>query len=397
MDLQNYLLATTYLKDTIEESLDLAVGYGRLNDGMIVRHRSDQDDPTYTYFKKNDNPQDVVYRQKAKLDVQNPIIGTLLDQINKSKVDYKRIKSALDKALNPKDIELEERYRKLIGDDKEKTIPPPPPPSSPNLPSLPPSPPPGPSPFLPPPPPPPQPPFYQFPPPPTDSYDYDLIRPERENYFPLSARMPGSKKYDDDPCDDDFFMSPSPEHEQVNLDANLLNIFPDADRVLDAEENGTNKNVAYEEISSALERGEIPKELDFFTGDQNKYFQNKLDSLDLNEDNKIFRDYLMSEDCKNVLECNNIKIHIDSGDIFIGDQNTNESLYDFLQNQQNEKKKQLPIDFSYDDDYTDYITKYLPSIRDVDDDKFDVLTNKNAKYLFHLFNRFWKIKISLSN
>ena len=105
----------------------------------------------------------------------------------------------------------------------------------------------------------------------------------------------------------------------------------------------------------------------------------------------------MSEDCKNVLEHNNIKIHIDSGDIFIGDQNTNESLYDFLQNQQNEKKKQLPIDFSYDDDYTDYITKYLPSIRDVDDDKFDVLTNKNAKYLFHLFNRFWKIKISLSN
>ena len=39
-DLQNYLLTTDDLKDTIEESLDLAVGYGRLNDGTAARHVS---------------------------------------------------------------------------------------------------------------------------------------------------------------------------------------------------------------------------------------------------------------------------------------------------------------------------------------------------------------------
>ena len=124
--------------------------------------------------------------------------------------------------------------------------------------------------------------------------------------------MSGSKRYDDDddPYGDNFFVTQSPEPDQVNLDANLLNIFPDADKVLNQniEENNTTENLAYEEISSALERGEIPKELHFFTGDQSENFQNKLQSLDLNEDNKEFRDFLMSEECKDALECNNIKL-----------------------------------------------------------------------------------------
>ena len=51
-DLQKYLLATDDLKETIEESLDLAVGYGRLNDGTAVRQVSERDDSTYNYLKK---------------------------------------------------------------------------------------------------------------------------------------------------------------------------------------------------------------------------------------------------------------------------------------------------------------------------------------------------------
>ena len=97
---------------------------------------------------------------------------------------------------------------------------------------------------------------------------------------------------------------------------------------------------------------------------------------------------MTSEVCSNILETDNIRIHIDSGDIFVNNQNTGKRIYDFLLNQQDENKKKLPIDFPYDDDYTDYITKYLPSINEVDDDKFDVLTNKNSKYLFHLFNKY---------
>ena len=113
-----------------------------------------------------------------------------------------------------------------------------------------------------------------------------------------------------------------------------------------------------------------------------------MNALGLSDQNQQFVDYLTSEECRDVLERDNISIHIDSGDIFINNENTGESLYDFLLNQQDDTKKKLPIDFFYDDDYTDYITKYLPSINEVDDDKFDVLTNKNSKYLFHLFNKY---------
>ena len=122
-NLQNYLLATDDLKSTIEESLDLAVGHGKLNDGTAVRHVSERDDPDYSFFRKNDNPLDVVSKKHAKFDVQNLIIGSLLKQINKSKVNYEGTKSALDEAPNPKYLELEERYRKIFGkDDDEMTI-----------------------------------------------------------------------------------------------------------------------------------------------------------------------------------------------------------------------------------------------------------------------------------
>ena len=65
----------------------------------------------------------------------------------------------------------------------------------------------------------------------------------------------------------------------------------------------------------------------------------KLHSLDLNKNNRNFVSFLMSEQCKDALECNNIKIHVDSGDISVNNQDTNESIYHFFQNQQNENKK----------------------------------------------------------
>ena len=77
-DLQRYLLATEDLNRTIEKSLELAVSHGKLNDETKVRHVSERDDPTYNYFRKNDNPLDVTYKQQAKFDVHNPIIGSLL-------------------------------------------------------------------------------------------------------------------------------------------------------------------------------------------------------------------------------------------------------------------------------------------------------------------------------
>ena len=178
------------------------------------------------------------------------------------------------------------------------------------------------------------------------------------------------------------------KNDRITLDENLQDIFPDADHVFEADPHEARENVKYEDFSTTLEKGEIPRELEFFQGERNENFRQNLNSLGLSEENQQFVDYLTSEECRDILERDNIQIHIDSGNIFVNNQNTGESISDFSLNQQDENKKKLPIDFSYDDDYTDYITKYLPGINEVDYDKFDVLTNKNSKYLFHLFNKY---------
>ena len=51
-------------------------------------------------------------------------------------------------------------------------------------------------------------------------------------------------------------------------------------------------------------------------------------------------------------------------------------------------KKEIPLDFTYDDDYTDYMTKYLPSINEFDEVKHDFVSNQTSKFLFHLFNKY---------
>ena len=73
-----------------------------------------------------------------------------------------------------------------------------------------------------------------------------------------------------------------------------------------------------------------------------------------------------------------------SGDIFINNENTGESLYTFLDNQQNETKKETPLNFTYDDDLTDYMTKYLPAINEFDEVKYDFLTKKilNSYFIY---------------
>ena len=61
-DLQKYILATKDLNKTIEDSLQLAVTHGKLNDAAAVRYVSERNDPNYSFFNKNDNPLDVLYK-----------------------------------------------------------------------------------------------------------------------------------------------------------------------------------------------------------------------------------------------------------------------------------------------------------------------------------------------
>ena len=114
----------------------------------------------------------------------------------------------------------------------------------------------------------------------------------------------------------------------------------------------------------------------------------QIEGNNLVEGNSDFLEYLATEECQDKLQRDGISIHVPTGDIFFDNQNTGESLYSFLKNQQDTKKKEIGLDFTYDDDLTNYMTKYLPAINEFDEAKYDFLTNKNSKFLFHFFNKY---------
>ena len=343
-DIQAYLLATEDLNRTIEDSLQLAVTHGKLNDATAVRHVSERDDPKYNFFRKTDNPLDLVYREQAKFDVQNPIIGSLLKQINRGRLTDENIKKALSETPDAKTLDVEDRFRSIFEREKPKDRS-----ISPDLPSDdddgdddgnlgPPG-----SPI--PPPAPPSPPLGYVPRPGALDDQFIADRPGRECFFPYAARTerthPG-------------FRPP------IVLDANLREVFHDADQALNNETDIGETN-EYADLSEQLDREEIPQELQFFSGGEGiESLYREIRDSNLAAGNQDFIEYLATDECRNALERDGISIHVSSGDIYVNNENTGESLYTFLNNQQDKSKKEIPLDFTYDDDYTDYMIKYLP-------------------------------------
>ena len=199
-------------------------------------------------------------------------------------------------------------------------------------------------------------------------------RPGREYFFPYSAR---TERTDQD------FRAP------IVLDGNLQRVFPDADKAFN-DNIEIKENDEYADFSSKLDRGEMPDELQFFSGGSeniNSLYREIADH-NLNDRNQDFINYLSTEECREAFERDGISIHVSSGDIYVNNESTGESLYTFLNNQQDETKKEIPLDFTYDDDCTYYITKYLLAINEFDEVKHDFRANKNSKFLFHLFNKY---------
>ena len=180
----------------------------------------------------------------------------------------------------------------------------------------------------------------------------------------------------------------------IQSDTNLKEIFPDADEILEVNGNHYTGIESYNRQQFFPYRGrikqpEIKTEIQFFNGGSEgaDILLERLHTDDRIRGNEQFVSFLTSESCRDALQRDNISIHVPTGDIFVNNQNMQESIYTFLDNQQDETKKDIPLDFSYDDDLNDYMTKYLPSINDYDEVKYDFLANKNSKFLFNLFNK----------
>ena len=169
-----------------------------------------------------------------------------------------------------------------------------------------------------------------------------LIKPLREHYFPFSNRFEG-RDYSlfDEPHDygDDIDFK---VEERISLNGNLREVFPEAERAFEQKEVYGNETLR--EFSNQLDKGEIPKELEFFSGGEQNIgglYGCIRDHNLLNQGNQEFIEYLATEECQDALERDGISIHIPTGNIFINSQNTGENLYTFLNNQQDTTKKEI--------------------------------------------------------
>ena len=104
-----------------------------------------------------------------------------------------------------------------------------------------------------------------------------------------------------------------------------------------------------------------------------------------NNDNREFIAFLASDEGQNILTNNNLSIHVESGNIFYRNFNTNENFYSFLI-AQDETTAIISKRISYHYRFEKYINKYLPSFSIGDAEKFDLFANKNSNYVFYKFN-----------
>lgn len=96
-----------------------------------------------------------------------------------------------------------------------------------------------------------------------------------------------------------------------------------------------------------------------------------------------FLDFLQWEYCKEILENNDLKINIETGNIYYKNNDTNESSFEFMKSQQDSSKGKIKFDFKYDGNYKDYFKYVLNGFEAYEKTKLDVLTFKNTKVLLY--------------
>ena len=95
---------------------------------------------------------------------------------------------------------------------------------------------------------------------------------------------------------------------------------------------------------------------------------------------------MQSEYCKEILQHNDLKTHIETGNIYYDDKDTNESIFEFIQNQQNTSKGILRNEFKFDGNLREYFKWILNEFDAQQKTTFDVLAHKNTKLLVYRYN-----------
>ena len=149
---------------------------------------------------------------------------------------------------------------------------------------------------------------------------------------------------------------------QRKLSEQLQGIFDDVDETVKKESE------TFKEIIGNLDKvidklgkssdsettDQVTFELEFFTGGPNSKFNSFVKKYGLTNENLAFVDFLQLDYCKEFLQSNDLKIHIETGNIYYNDTDTNESIFEFIKNQQNTSKGLINTDLKFDGTYKNY-------------------------------------------
>ena len=158
--------------------------------------------------------------------------------------------------------------------------------------------------------------------------------------------------------DDIIYQLPN-DPQKLELGDGLTNILkPEAEDILDEGfvnkkelEDEALENIKeeydFEEIRDAFGEASVPHKLEFFYGGINENFTQACYFLSPSNGNREFIAFLVSDKGQNIMTNNNLSIHVESGNIFYQNFNTNENSYHFLIAQQDKTKAIIPNLISY--------------------------------------------------
>ena len=129
-------------------------------------------------------------------------------------------------------------------------------------------------------------------------------------------------------------------------------------------------------------------EFEFFNGRKNQKFDSFIKKYELTNENMLFVDFLQTDYCKEVLQSNDLKIHIETGNIYYQDTDTNESIFEFMKNQQDTSKGLINTYLKFDGSYKSYFQWIFNEFDAQQKRKYDIFSLKNTEYLIYCFNDF---------
>ena len=126
---------------------------------------------------------------------------------------------------------------------------------------------------------------------------------------------------------------PLPKIEEKSLSQQLQSIFLDVNEIINEESETFKEKIEdLDEIINKVSNIDNDQderkifEFEFFAGGTNPKFDSFVRKFGLSSENLEFLDFLQWDYCEEILEYNGLKIHIETGNIYYKNNDTNESI-----------------------------------------------------------------------